>query len=97
MFFVRATLVGLVDWVILFKTFNLLLQVCTCPSGYRGDPLVACRRGECEHDEDCSSSQGCYNFRCEDPCRRDSCGISADCRPRNHGNREGEHILSDRI
>ena len=23
---------------------NLLAAVCTCPSGYVGDPLVACRR-----------------------------------------------------
>ena len=59
--------------------------VCTCPSGFRGDPLVRCSRGECDHDEDCRSDQGCYNFRCADPCTRDACGVNADCRARNHG------------
>eukprot|EP00095_Tigriopus_kingsejongensis_P004181 maker-scaffold47_size466558-snap-gene-3.38 protein:Tk04181 transcript:maker-scaffold47_size466558-snap-gene-3.38-mRNA-1 annotation:"hypothetical protein TcasGA2_TC011986" len=58
--------------------------VCTCPSGFRGDPLVRCARGECEQDRDCGSNEGCYNFNCEDPCRRGACGSNADCRVRNH-------------
>merc|ERR1712029_783104 len=36
--------------------------VCTCPSGYRGDPLVSCTRGECENDSECRSDQACFNF-----------------------------------
>jgi hypothetical protein len=58
--------------------------VCTCPKGYRGDPLVSCTRGECENDSECSSSQACFNFKCKDACL-DACGINAQCKALNHG------------
>ncbi|TRY80939.1 hypothetical protein TCAL_04725 [Tigriopus californicus] len=58
--------------------------VCTCPSGYRGNPLVRCTRGDCERDSDCGSNLGCYNFNCEDPCRRGACAPNAECQVRNH-------------
>lgn len=60
--------------------------VCTCLPGYRGDGVTGCVRGDCDNDSDCPDHQGCYDFRCEDPCRRDQCGANADCRARNHGN-----------
>merc|ERR1711993_17854 len=58
--------------------------VCTCPSGYRGDPLVSCTRGECENDSECRSDQACFNFACKDSCQ-DACGVSAQCKALNHG------------
>jgi len=55
--------------------------VCSCLSGYFGNPLDGCRR-ECETDSECSSSRACINFRCADPCT--VCGVYADCRVVNH-------------
>ena len=40
--------------------------------------------GECENDNDCSSTQACFNFNCKDACQ-DACGISAQCKAINHG------------
>ncbi|CAB4057393.1 unnamed protein product [Lepeophtheirus salmonis] len=58
--------------------------VCTCPQGYRGDPLTKCVRGECENDNECTSNQACFDFKCKDPCT-DACGINSECRALNHG------------
>merc|ERR1712126_223166 len=58
--------------------------VCTCPPGYRGDPLVACQRGECVTSSECPNNKHCYNAYCEDPCAQSPCGIGAVCLPKNH-------------
>ncbi|UYV71427.1 dp [Cordylochernes scorpioides] len=54
-------------------------SVCTCPSGFMGNPLVECIReplGKCLHDADCEKGSVCLEGRCETDveCRKD-----ADC------------------
>jgi hypothetical protein len=58
--------------------------VCTCPKGYQGNALVNCRRGECLNDNECSSHQACFDFKCRDPCIG-VCGSNSQCQVRNHG------------
>ncbi|CAH0767615.1 unnamed protein product [Bemisia tabaci] len=57
--------------------------VCSCLSGYWGDPLRYCQRGECSGSEDCPHSKVCRDYRCVDPCVG-QCGNNADCNVRNH-------------
>jgi len=61
--------------------------VCTCPRGYSGDALVACRRGECFDDAECPTHLACFDYQCKDPCKgpTTSCGVSAQCKVSNHG------------
>nr|CAH0107401.1 unnamed protein product [Daphnia galeata] len=65
--------------------------VCFCRTGYLGDPLVGCRKGQCIDHADCSGNQACYGYQCVDPCtstsssRSSVCGIGARCDARNHG------------
>eukprot|EP00088_Acartia_fossae_P018349 TRINITY_DN2059_c0_g2_i1.p1 TRINITY_DN2059_c0_g2~~TRINITY_DN2059_c0_g2_i1.p1 ORF type:complete len:378 (-),score=19.28 TRINITY_DN2059_c0_g2_i1:59-1192(-) len=58
--------------------------VCTCPNGYKGNALVACRRGECFQDSECPSHLACFDFKCQDPCNG-ACGRNTQCQVRNHG------------
>ncbi|GBP39332.1 hypothetical protein EVAR_24312_1 [Eumeta japonica] len=59
--------------------------VCTCPSGYIGNALVACDRGECELDSECPDSRACVGYQCVDPCLGDTqCGSGAHCMARRH-------------
>jgi len=61
--------------------------ICTCPRGYRGNALVACRRGECFNDSECSPDRACFDYKCKDPCKGPdtSCGANANCKVVNHG------------
>jgi len=65
-----------------------LREVCTCPKGYLGDPLIACRQGECTEHSNCPASQACYNYQCVNPCLKDAggsvCGVNALCDARAH-------------
>merc|ERR1711973_258561 len=56
---------------------------CQCPAGFKGDPYVFCKRGDCEYDSDCASSLACFDFNCRDPCIG-TCGRNANCEVRNH-------------
>jgi len=58
--------------------------VCTCPTGYRGDPLIRCSRGECINDSECPLDRACFDFNCRSPCEN-ACGQNAECQARNHG------------
>ena len=50
--------------------------------GYTGNALVACRRGECFDDAECSSHLACFDYKCKDPCKgpTTSCGVNAQCK-----------------
>jgi len=56
---------------------------CRCPAGFKGDPYAFCKRGECEYDNECSSSLACFDYNCRDPCIG-TCGQNANCEVRNH-------------
>ncbi|KAI5642548.1 Bm8 interacting protein 2d-4 precursor [Phthorimaea operculella] len=59
--------------------------VCTCPSGYIGNALVACERGECELDSQCPDHLACVGYQCVDPCLGNTqCGSGAVCMGRRH-------------
>lgn len=58
--------------------------VCTCPTGYIGNALVSCQRGECQTDSECPDNKACINYTCENPCSGKQCGTSATCTPRHH-------------
>lgn len=57
--------------------------VCSCPAGYRGDPLTRCIRSECLDHVECPGHLSCRNGNCVNPCSG-QCGINADCTVRNH-------------
>lgn len=61
--------------------------ICTCPRGYSGNALVACRRGECFNDSECPDHLACFDYKCKDPCKGPdtSCGVNAQCKVVNHG------------
>jgi hypothetical protein len=56
---------------------------CECPAGFKGDPYVFCKKGDCEYDDECASSLACFDFHCRDPCVG-ACGQSAVCEVRDH-------------
>jgi len=56
---------------------------CRCPAGYKGDPFVSCRKGDCEYDRECPQSLACFNYNCKDPCIG-TCGQNTNCEVRNH-------------
>ena len=56
---------------------------CRCPSGFKGDPYVFCKRGDCEYDNECPANLACFDFNCRDPCIG-TCGQNANCEVRNH-------------
>merc|ERR1712227_84341 len=56
---------------------------CKCPPGYKGDPFVSCRKGDCEYDSECPASLACFNYNCKDPCIG-TCGQNTNCEVRNH-------------
>ncbi|XP_060520378.1 neurogenic locus notch homolog protein 1 isoform X2 [Cylas formicarius] len=57
--------------------------VCFCLTGYTGDPVRGCQRGECTEDSHCPPSQACIEYRCQNPCVG-QCGTNAECNARNH-------------
>ncbi|XP_008211018.3 neurogenic locus notch homolog protein 2 isoform X1 [Nasonia vitripennis] len=58
--------------------------VCTCPTGYIGNALVSCQRGECLSDAECPDNRACINYSCQNPCTGRECGVNASCSPRRH-------------
>merc|ERR1719341_3125779 len=56
---------------------------CKCPAGYKGDPFVSCRKGDCEYDSECPASLACFNYNCKDPCVG-TCGQNTNCEVRSH-------------
>lgn len=66
---------------------------CVCPHGYIGDANDLNKgcylRGQCEIDQDCKSSEICFQFgrgirNCVDACSKFSCGPNALCISSNH-------------
>lgn len=57
--------------------------VCSCPAGYRGDPITHCIRSECLDHIECPGHLSCRNGNCVNPCSG-QCGINAECIVRNH-------------
>jgi len=60
-------------------------SMCRCPEGMGGDPTssLGCHGYECQIDDDCSNTQACIGFRCQDPCPG-SCGHGAHCNVEKH-------------
>lgn len=58
--------------------------VCSCPTGYIGNALKLCQRGECLSDSECPDNRACIDFTCQNPCTGYECGPNADCTPRRH-------------
>lgn len=57
--------------------------VCSCPSGFSGDPLKECKLYECLKNEDCGADEECHkDGMCKNVCSN-SCGINAICRSIN--------------
>lgn len=56
--------------------------VCTCISGYLGDPYTICRP-ECVINTDCSRNEACILHKCRNPCVG-TCGVNAECNVVNH-------------
>lgn len=46
-----------------YDKYNKERPVCTCNSGYTGDPLVGCIKGECSEDSHCADSQTCIDYK----------------------------------
>ena len=42
------------------------------------------KTGECQHDDECPTSEACIENYCVDPCDSDPCGRSAICKTSNH-------------
>lgn len=57
-------------------------RVCSCISGYFGDPYRGCRP-ECVQNSDCLADKACINLKCVDPCAG-TCGRNAECTVINH-------------
>lgn len=59
---------------------------CVCESGYQGNPLVACVRGQCQFNEDCANDEACdrLNRVCRKVCDAETCAETAICRGQNH-------------
>lgn len=52
--------------------------VCSCSTGYSGNPLTFCRRAECLDHTECAGHLACRNGNCVDPCAG-TCGVNANC------------------
>ena len=42
------------------------------------------KTGECQHDDECPTSEACIENYCVDPCDSDPCGRNAICKTTNH-------------
>lgn len=57
--------------------------VCSCPSGFSGDPFSECKAYECQQDEDCGADEACQvEGKCKNVCAG-ACGANAICRAVN--------------
>lgn len=58
---------------------------CECKDGFIGDPKIACRKMECQSDDDCSNDKTCDNYSCKIACLiGQPCGENALCSAENH-------------
>lgn len=57
--------------------------VCFCNTGFVGNGVVGCQRGECLSDSECPTNRACIDYACQNPCVG-QCGANAECNPRNH-------------
>ncbi|KAJ8890112.1 hypothetical protein PR048_009619 [Dryococelus australis] len=60
--------------------------VCSCPSGFQGNPRIECRPPDlpvvgCTTNSECSQKESCVNSLCVSPC---NCGSNAECKVTNH-------------
>lgn len=46
-----------------YDKYNKERPVCTCHTGYTGDAVIGCVRGECTEDSHCADSQACIDYR----------------------------------
>ena len=58
--------------------YQYLMYLSISRNGYKGNALVACRRGECFSDSECASHLACFDFKCQDPCNG-ACGRNTQC------------------
>lgn len=61
---------------------DCLNGICTCKSGFFGDPYFECRP-ECVANEECAFDKACIHNKCVDPCIG-TCGFNAQCLISNH-------------
>ncbi|XP_054269915.1 versican core protein-like isoform X4 [Macrosteles quadrilineatus] len=59
--------------------------LCSCKTGYDGDPFTECKpeNAECTDDSMCTTDKTCIGHKCVDPCM-DHCGLNTVCRVVNH-------------
>ncbi|XP_054266899.1 uncharacterized protein LOC128989059 isoform X2 [Macrosteles quadrilineatus] len=59
--------------------------MCSCKTGYKGDPFTECKplNAECTDDSICTTDKACIGHKCVDPCL-DYCGLNTVCRVVNH-------------
>ncbi|XP_054257019.1 teneurin-4-like isoform X1 [Macrosteles quadrilineatus] len=59
--------------------------LCSCKTGYEGDPFTECKpeNAECTDDSMCTTDKSCIRHKCVDPCM-DHCGLNTVCRVVNH-------------
>ncbi|XP_054285998.1 protein kinase C-binding protein NELL2-like [Macrosteles quadrilineatus] len=59
--------------------------VCSCKTGYEGDPFTECKpqNAECTDDSMCTTDKACIRHKCVDPCL-DYCGLNTVCRVVNN-------------
>lgn len=58
---------------------------CRCLSGYRGNPMDACRIVGCLSNNDCPTDKRCVNEQCINPCLYENpCSPRAECLPQDH-------------
>eukprot|EP00095_Tigriopus_kingsejongensis_P012598 maker-scaffold642_size120736-snap-gene-0.27 protein:Tk12598 transcript:maker-scaffold642_size120736-snap-gene-0.27-mRNA-1 annotation:"GH13743" len=60
---------------------NRHVPMCSCLTGYEGNPYEECRQYECLVDSDCPYTLACPNRECIDPCQ---CAANAECSVQNH-------------
>lgn len=60
--------------------------ICSCPSGFTGNPQVQCKistvdvlKPECTSNSECSNDKTCWEEKCIDPCVLGSCGFNSRC------------------
>lgn len=54
--------------------------ICSCESGYEGNPNILCRTVGCRSNSECDSGKACLNGNCINPCLVENpCAPSAEC------------------
>lgn len=58
---------------------------CSCTPGYFGDPLVGCKKKECDSDSQCSDDKLCNENMCKIACLvENNCGENTICSSEKH-------------